>query len=77
MLNRRQILESAAASGLLFLTDRRAFAQTATVYPGGYTVHSGPGPESKPSFVKVREGRLEGILSPEGLRYFRGTHSYD
>src|SRR6185295_16214679 len=51
----------------------RAMAQAvATVYPGGYVVHSEPLPAGKPTFVTVREGRLEGILGPDGIRYFRG-----
>jgi para-nitrobenzyl esterase len=74
MLNRRELLQSAAASGLLLVTNQlRAMAQAVpTIYPGGYVVHSEPLPEGQPTFVTVREGRLEGVLGPDGIRYFRG-----
>jgi para-nitrobenzyl esterase len=73
MLNRRELLKGAAASGLLLVTNRRAMAQAVpTVYPGGYVVHSEPLPEGKLTFVTVREGRLQGIIGADGIRYFRG-----
>src|SRR5207248_2250354 len=74
MLNRRELLQSAAASGLLIVTNPfRALAQAVpTIYPGGYVVHAEPLPAGTSTFVTVREGRLEGILGPDGIRYFRG-----
>lgn len=73
MLNRRNLMQGAAASSLLIGIGQQAMAQaTPTDYPGGYTVHPEPVPEGKPTFTTVREGRLEGVIAANGIRYFRG-----
>ncbi len=83
--SKRDFLVSSAATGLLF-SARAALGQAPTPragadgggvapvsdpYPGNYVVKAPAVPPGEPTFVTVREGRLQGVQAGS-VRYFRG-----
>src|SRR5690348_15789663 len=78
-MNRRELIQGVAAISLFAGIAHQAMAQSAGAgagvndYPGGYKESAEPVPPGKPTFATVREGRLEGVVAANGIRYFRGV----
>ncbi len=77
MLNRRVLIQGVAVTSVVAGLGHQAIAQELdrgrNDYPGGYRESVEPVPPGKPTFATVREGRLEGVVAANGIRYFRGV----